>query len=384
MAKRIGFIGNSASFKPGVRENTGNAIHGHAARTMFQNGMAVSASVEDANIAALREKITHLGFVAATMMHMNKAPKYVEFHEKQADFIEKLGLPVTTFGFGCHAFLKDTVSAANVDPRTVRLLRVIADHADTVGVRGAFTADLCAKYGVKNVTVVGCQSAYIAGLMNTDNRALATTAARPVVNLSFSSDDREILRLAMASGAGVIGQGDHVEVDIAAGTITREAYVNAAPDTWNQATISTLFKEGKLDRGDYYDYVQTHFAKFFDVPSWRAYMAEKFDFCVGTRFHGNMVALQAGVPALWVEHDMRTKELCEHLALPSIKHADLPGIASMQDLAAQCNYDAYWAGLPARMQEFLAYLQGNGVRDLLMPNLAQGFEKISAEGARPV
>jgi hypothetical protein len=228
------------------------------------------------------------------------------------------------------------------------------------------------------VTVVGCQSAYIAGDMNDDNRALTSKAERPVVNLSYSSDDREILRLAMVSDAGIIGQGDHVEVEIAAGTITREAYVNADPAEWNQATVSTLFKEGKLGRGAYYDYVQKHFAKFFTVPSWRAYMAENFDFCLGTRFHGNMVALQAGVPALWVEHDMRTKELCEHLNLPSIAHAKLPGIKSIQDLAGQCSYDAYWAGMPKRMTEFLAYLQGNGVRDMLMPDLAQGFEKISA------
>ena len=44
--------------------------------------------------------------------------------------------------------------------------------------------------------------------------------------------------------------------------------------------------------------------------------SSKYDFSVGLRLHGNMVAWQAGTPALWVYHDSRTQELAETMALP--------------------------------------------------------------------
>ncbi|MBO9356739.1 hypothetical protein GG851_22340 [Bordetella petrii] len=166
--KKIGFIGNPMRLPPLSRDNTGNIVHGHAARALFADPVDVKSDRSDENIEKVRERITHLGLIAATMLHTKKPPKYIDGHDRAADFIEKLDLPVCAFGFGCHAGINDTISEANVDSRTLRLLRAIAERSETVGVRGEFTADLCVKYGVKNVSVVGCQSAYIAAALNID------------------------------------------------------------------------------------------------------------------------------------------------------------------------------------------------------------------------
>jgi polysaccharide pyruvyl transferase WcaK-like protein len=37
---------------------------------------------------------------------------------------------------------------------------------------------------------------------------------------------------------------------------------------------------------------------------------------VGTRFHGNMLAMQAGTPAVVFPHDTRTLEMCETMGIP--------------------------------------------------------------------
>ena len=42
----------------------------------------------------------------------------------------------------------------------MRLLKVISDHSRKIAVRGPFTAEACAKLGIKNVEVIGCQSMF--------------------------------------------------------------------------------------------------------------------------------------------------------------------------------------------------------------------------------
>lgn len=377
---RIGFIGNPAQLPAGSRDNTGNIIHGHAARGLFGNWQHVVSDPSPENVAAVRDSVTHIGMVAATMLHTRKPPKYADAHARAADFLEALDLPVVTFGFGCHAMLDDTVAEANVDARSIRLLRVIAERAGTVGVRGTFTADLCAKYGVKNVTVVGCQSAYVAALLNLDRPALVTAGERPVVNVSLGPEEWPLLALAMKAGAGMIGQGDITEERIATGDITRDDFVADTGGYWLAPYVVRSLAAGRLTRGAYYDYIRAGFGKFYSVPEWRSHIAARYDFCVGTRFHGNMVALQAGVPALWLVHDMRTKELCAHLNLPAVPHARLAEIGDLRDLAADCTYDAFWANMPARVREFTAYLEGNGVASLLAPDARDGFARIMAAG----
>ncbi len=379
---RIGFIGNPPVSEVGSKDNTGNNVHGHAARDLFLEWKHAHPKADPEYIEKLRSEITHLGFIAATMLHTKRPPSYIEGHVNSANFIEKLDLPVIAFGFGCHAMLDDTIAKANVDERSIRLLRVIAERSKTVGVRGEFTADLCKKYGVNNVTVIGCQSAYIAAIANVDKPIPKTEGERPVINLSLDPDERPLLRLGITSNAGIISQGDTTEEKIVSGELTKEDFAkDEANKNWVAPFLVKAFAEGNPTREQYHDYIKNRFQKFYNVLEWREYIAENYDFCLGTRFHGNMVALQAGVPATWVKHDMRTKELCEHLNLPSLYHNELWNYKDIHDLARECSYDSFWQSMPARTQEFLTYLEKNEVADLLAPRVTEGFGKIIKGGA---
>jgi hypothetical protein len=53
------------------------------------------------------------------------------------------------------------------------------------------------------------------------------------------------------------------------------------------------------------------------IDSWRSFLL-KFSCAINTRIHGTIVALQAGVPALCVCHDTRTRELAIALKLPAL------------------------------------------------------------------
>ena len=377
----IAFVGNPAGLARKSRDNTGNIIHGFAARTIFAKPVNVRTLVDDANIAEIRETCRVLGYVGATCLNVNKVPHFIEGHVNAANFVEKLDLPVCVFGLGSQAPQGQSLAEAEVDPRSVRLLQVLADKSAVVAVRGEFTADLCRKLGVHNVQVVGCQSAYVVGLRNPDRKIVVPqTPKRPVANLSLGPNESTLLRLAMRFDADLIGQGNPVEEGIKLGRIDRDSFVANTHGGFSWPFLERLFAKGKLDRGAYFDYIRKHFFKFYTVREWRDHM-RRYDFCFGTRFHGNMVALLAGVPALWLAHDMRTEELCRHLNLPSIPHGDLKGVAKLAELAAQTDYAAFRAGFAGRLAEFRDYLEKNGVTDLLTEEFRAQSSAVIAKAA---
>ena len=66
------------------------------------------------------------------------------------------------------------------------------------------------------------------------------------------------------------------------------------------------------------DYDDNYSKVYFNLNDWaELYSKENISFAFGTRFHGNMVAMHNGIPALWVTHDSRTKEL-KLLIIPSM------------------------------------------------------------------
>lgn len=376
-SKKVGFFGNPSVLQPGSKDNTGNMIHGYAARAFFQAPAKVAVARDEANLERIRAECSHVAFVMATTIHPKSPPPNFETRQSVTDFIEALGLPMCVFGLGCHASLDQTIADANVDPVTVRMLQVISSHSAAIAVRGAFTADLCAKYGVKNVEVVGCQSTYLAGMANWGQRFdPALAPQRPAVNMTLSVNEEDVLRLAMDRGCDVIGQNDHIAESIAQGTLSRERYLSAAPFAGEPAYLGPLFRQGELSRETYFDYVRDHFHKFYNVPTWLAHMKSHYDFCFGTRFHGNMAAFMAGVPALWLSHDMRTQELCDHLGLPHVAHSRLGEFGSVSDLAARCSYDTFWARFPQRLREFRSYLDHNGMSPLLKPQFVADSDAI--------
>ena len=59
-----------------------------------------------------------------------------------------------------------------------------------------------------------------------------------------------------------------------------------------------------------------------------------FDFVVGPRFHGVMLAMQAGTPGGVIAHDSRTHEMCETMEIPVRMHSDMPARFLPSDLTA--------------------------------------------------
>jgi len=317
---KVGFLGATASGREGARENTGNFIHGYSARLMVENPVNITnLDPSDAELEAMEAEFTHLSFVAATTVVVNNVDVKAPAHLKMARIIERLKLPVVVFGLGSQSRLGQSVQDAQVGEDTLAFLRVLSEHSETIAVRGEFTADLCRSYGVTNVEVLGCQSCFMS--MTPDFRFPEISGtpdlSRSVVNVTYHSQEVALLNEAMAANAHFIGQSSHFEYALR--TVGTAATLDDLPVEVRQLAtpgMVNILSDGRLDLARFQNWVKQRFHQFYDVPAWLRFLSDGVAFSVGTRFHGNMASLQAGVPALWIVHDNRTKEFCEYLGLP--------------------------------------------------------------------
>ncbi len=367
---KTAFCGITEKGREGSRENTGNFLHGYAARHIV--GDHVNVNIRDTSEESLqkvRDTCSHLAFVAATTIPVNANPDFTNGHVTLADYIEKLGLPTVVFGLGAQAPLNTAIADCKVNPNTVRLLETLSRHSESIAVRGTFTAELCNALGIQNVEVVGCQSCFIS--LRPDFRfpelGSDLEGSRAIFNFTRHSNEKALLASAMRAGAAHIGQSEHFEYAIK-GKPVYEDIADVPEDLLAllPAAQLKLFRSGAVSFAAYHRWINDRFHQFYSMPAWFEFLDQGFDFCVGTRFHGNMASMQRGIPSLWVTHDSRTKEFCDHLGLPQVALADIPADVRIEELVKEKIDTAHFnRKYPENYRRFHEYLRRNGVQNRL-------------------
>ncbi|MBW6416193.1 polysaccharide pyruvyl transferase family protein [Celeribacter sp. PS-C1] len=272
-------------------------------------------------------------------------------------FVEDAGLPFVVVGLGAQA--ESLGDAVDLHPATVRLVEYAAANSKGVGVRGAFTADLLAKLGITNVTVTGCPTAYLNTGKNFSIEVPNSVDDIERAALSYKRDRNkyeadallkpiqiEMMKLALQKGYDYIAQANFAESWIG---FHREI------DEKKFANIRKYFGIGPLRAEKLRNYAENHMRIFFKWADWRAHV-ETMDFAFGCRFHGNMMAMIAGVPAVWYVHDTRTQELCERLSLPTISVHEMAETGfSLERVLEKANYSTFNATYQDRCDEFDAF-----------------------------
>ena len=244
----------------------------------------------------VREKYDILIFAAANQL--NPAFDLASL----ADRLEKCQKPMIVVGLGAQA--PDFLTKVELSQGTKRLLSIFSERCKTIGMRGEFSARVAKDNGANNVVVIGCPSNFInakerqLGQLIEKRLRLANRPYRPAVNLDFSAHLKPILTrcvqwliewegvLIVQSPLTLIQASLHQMQDI--------------PDREMNAYSRHL-----LDR-DYDDEARRFFLaklfSFFDVEAWMTFL-RGCSFSLGTRLHGNVLAMQAGVPCFIIPHD---------------------------------------------------------------------------------
>ena len=233
----------------------------------------------------------------------------------EAEVFAKLKMPVVVMGIGIQRKegLKELLPAG-----TLKFLDVLRNRESFFLTRGYFTAEFLREQGMKFVKPTGCPSLYFApNEMVRSLTALANPALADAQKIAFGGYlgsvadtivDAHAL-LGPKSVASYVVQDEVIAYNLdLPGEDTTPVYDRAS----GRITGATQYKHKEKWQREH------ELIAFFDTNQWRGWTTTR-DMCFGRRFHGCIIGMQAGVPALMIAVDDRMREMLEFIGFPYIE-----------------------------------------------------------------
>ncbi len=235
-----------------------------------------------------------------------------------ADTIARINVPIVAWSLGANSFEGfDLALVDRLGKDQVRFFRTLAERALSIGVRGAYTAAVLDRLGIRNHEIVGCPSYFESGR----GRLLAKRADPP--------DDFKVAAMGAfahehANRLEYVYQGERFGMKLLHFPDTPlDAEDYRAFETMSPTLSQTLLRAHASGRAHYFN----------RIDSWKRFLGDPaFLFAIGSRLHGAIAAMNAGLPALVTSGDARAKETCSHLGIPYDDDLGNPRLAFRADL----------------------------------------------------
>ncbi|CAN7648597.1 polysaccharide pyruvyl transferase family protein [Phyllobacterium sp. LjRoot231] len=324
------------------------------------------------------EKLAELPIMNPNMDHIDRlrqeydyvilrGSNYVHQHMDWTNAIpvlKRLGLPVIAFGIGAQAPVKGQLELSE---QTKTVLKVMADSTVSVGVRGAYSAQVMSDIGIKNVRIIGCPTAFrrnepemrvkltpleeVRDIGITIRREVSPTYAQDIERyLTFHRD--LVKEMAERFDATLMAQGEVEEKKLVLGTDDQKEEAIAAlkankwaSDWYLDETVEKLYRERMF---------------YSDVVADYESLVRTKDLVLGYRLHGNLMALANGVPSIYFTYDSRTVEFAETYQIPSFDVFS-DGKFRLEDYWDQSLFDKYNRAWYRTYGEMYRFLTENGV-----------------------
>ena len=317
--------------------NTGNFAFVHALWSHLSPQVEIFPW--EASPDALRERCDVIVMACANQLgpHSNL--------EQLAIMFERAKLPILAIGLGAQA--SELGEAVELTAGTRRWLDVVAAHAPSkapnIGVRGEFSREQVERSGVRDrALVTGCPSNFInpAPLL-ADALEKRYRPPDPIERVAVPAGlhhwaklgplERALADIVEATSGAYIAQSEIDMIRMARGEW----------DAMDPATFRSIrgYIRPTLSDDAFRAWCKRYATCFSDATSWMESM-RTFDFVAGTRFHGVMLAMQAGTPGGVIAHDSRTLEMCETMAIPVRMHHDMPAKFQPSDLPSLFEFQA--------------------------------------------
>lgn len=290
--------------------------------------------------------------------------------------LTRLKLPVLAFGIGAQA---PTDGRMDLSQSTRNVLRIISESTASIGVRGAFTAEVLRDLGIENTRIIGCPTAFRKNdpylrisLPRLDTVRKVGISVRREVSPAYAKDIRQYLTFhrdliksfAARFDTTLIAQGELEEKKLVLGTAAQkeEAVAALKENAWaGQWYFDEEMEKLYRNRLFYSDVVADYDA-----------CVSACDFVLGYRLHGNLMALANGVPSVYFTYDSRTREFAETFKIPSFDVFS-EKVFRLGDFWDQSRFDAFnraYAGTYAAMSAFLT--------ENRIPHVMKGTEREEA------
>lgn len=312
--------------------NTGNMLFWHSLKTQLNLDIKSRWYIDHPDQLNLGE---YKAFVTTDLIWIRQMQDF-SYLNKTLDAIGDLPLIPISIGLQCDDYISDF----KLHQETVKVLNRISERC-VMGVRGNYTAEILTKYGIQNFKVIGCPSMY----MNTPGLLTVSNSGQPCnVSMNFETfyshlDENRINLLEY-------------------GMENNFSFVEQAQAELTEKHISDVKRLDSIKK-----WLETKRKCFFDINEWRSYIRE-CDFSIGSRFHGNVLALWENVPALFITCDSRTQELCEYFMLPGINIKQFDKLKPIEYYYKLADYSDFKKKYGKLCTEYNDFLRSNSLLDL--------------------
>ena len=262
------------------------------------------------------------------------------------NFLEQLKKPMLVLGLGAQAE-NATKTDLLFHPSITTMLEIFKTNCVGIGVRGQFTKAVLERHGIVESVVIGCPSNFIN--TSTDfGHQLRKKWNEPIQKITVCGDDpwskspskasceRLLVQLVLERNATYVCQS---VLPLIAALRRKAPHEETPPEEMEKFLADlrdALAPELSVDTFD--SMMERSFRFYVNAEQWLE-DCSRFDLSIGLRLHGNMAALQAGTPAIWITHDSRTLELCETMALPHLGIDEYLSAINLEDVRSRVRFD---------------------------------------------
>ncbi len=325
--------------------NTGNMLFELALERQLAPDVERLWDVEDIP-AGLETLILSMSNFISPASDLTKISDAIE--AKKVERIVMIGCGAQADGFDVSSFV--------FTRGTRRFLDLLRERSRTIGVRGAYTASVLDDLGFDNLATIGCPSIYWPmeqgwgdfrppeqdGPRSYGTHCTPTGKYRDSVGNLFAYGQKHDMYYLCQTEIDYFAEKRHPDFDYYMMSTERAHVIH--------------------------EWMRRRARIFFDLDEWIRFN-EGLSFVLGSRFHGNVVTMLAGRPALNMTFDTRTREMIDHYNLPYIDFADFDPELPIEHYLEQANYDYFRSTYRARLVEYVDFLDTNGVDHLIGADL---------------
>lgn len=290
---------------------------------------------------------------------------WIPYLEKRASHISKLKIPVYVIACGIQAVSYDELDElvdAIKEPAT-KFIKSVYNTGGEFALRGYFTKEFFDRLGFRDAVVTGCPSIYQMGRnLNISNEKVEKNEFTATINGTFKlpvfDKDKK--------------SSDYICQDIYGKILYDPKYFISNP-----VTLKRILKYVK--RGDY-DFVRAvannKIKLFADTQQWLSYYVKNdVNFSFGSRIHGSIMPILAGVPALCYTMDARTREMTEYFDIPNVNPAQYLRKKDLYEWYLETDYSKFNEKFSKKFDDFEKFLKKCGlVKSINQNNLFMSKE----------
>ncbi len=334
-----------------IRQNGGNAgnklFNTAIEQYLTKDDIEYSYYTGSESVNEINEKYDLAIFTTANIF--NAHPRIRKELDAFAATIEQFRIPVYILGCGLQCASYDDISALaqEIGASARTFMKAVYRTGGELAVRGYATKELLDKVMPNTAVVTGCPSFYQRGSeIRITNDKVEEEQFKPAINGNL----KYLKQIGMLKAFERYADSIYMDQDEFAEIL----YFHSK----KKICIAELVRKKTLCGVKLL--AQDRVRLFYDVPVWLAFFQEQgISFSCGSRIHGNIAATLAGIPAVVMYRDARTRELAEFFELPN--QAEYDSHKSLYEMYLEADYTAFNRNFARKFQAFERFIVSHGI-----------------------